>query len=60
MIYSAATVAFGWPTSFGLQKGALEVWGATKTTLHTPKKKLSIEVTNVDCVHVNDMYIFEP
>jgi hypothetical protein len=60
MTYSAATVAFGWPTSFDLQKRGLENWGEPKPTLRTPKKKLSIEVANVDCVHINDMYIFEP
>lgn len=33
--------------------------GETETSPHTPKKKLSIEVANIDCVHINDMYIFE-
>jgi hypothetical protein len=32
----------------------------TRTTPHAPKKKLSIEVANIDRVHINDMYIFEP
>jgi hypothetical protein len=60
MIYSAATVAFGWPTSFGLRnRGYGPNSGEKRIVTHTPKKKLSIEVANVDCIHINHMYVFE-
>lgn len=36
------------------------IWAKQEQLPHTPKKKLSIEVANIDRVHINDMYIFEP
>jgi hypothetical protein len=59
MMYSAATVAFGWPTSFGLRKRGVGQIRAKHEELHIPKEKLSIEVADVDCIHINHMYIFE-
>ena len=59
MINSAATVAFGLPTSFGLQIESaryvpiIKLWGV-------PEQELSIEIADIDRVHVNNMDILEP
>lgn len=59
MMYSAATVAFGWPTSFALRRRAVGRIQAKNEQLNIPKEKLSIEVADVDCIHINHMYVFE-
>jgi hypothetical protein len=59
MMYSAATVAFGWPTSFALRKRGVGRIQEKHEQLHAPKEKLSIEVADVDCIHIDHMYILE-
>lgn len=63
---SAATSALGLPTSFNLQGSS------TVQTTHdeghvrkclmvcAPEKKLPIQVGNIDCIHVNNVYVAEP
>jgi hypothetical protein len=59
VMYSAAMVALGWPTSFDLQNAFVDKIQENEEKLNTPEKKLSIEIANVDCVHIDDMYILE-
>ena len=56
---SAATVAFGWPTSFGLEIMA-EAMPAIDSGEDKPKEKLPVQIANVDSVHVDYMDVLEP
>lgn len=58
MINSAATVAFGFPTSFGLEQNIINTPDAWNYYC-VPEQELSVEITNIYCVHVDDMDIFE-
>jgi hypothetical protein len=55
---SAATVAFGCPTSFGLGTSAGEDITALED-IQVPKEKLPVQITDIDCVHINNMDILE-
>jgi hypothetical protein len=54
---SAATVAFGCPTSFGLGTSTRNTTSLGNVDI--PKKKLSVQIADIDRVHVNNMDIFE-
>lgn len=59
MMNSAATVAFGLPTSFCLEslRCHYRTWSRRKKRI--PEQELAIQVTDVDGVHVDDMDILE-
>lgn len=58
---SAATIAFDLPTSLGLRH---PTWSQIRhvgyTTENTPEEELSIQVTYINRIHINYMYILEP
>lgn len=58
MMYSAATVAFGCPTSFGL-KGSPNEREVDDYREYRPEEKLPIEVADIDSIHINDMNVLE-
>ena len=63
MMNSAATVAFGFPTSLGLgAQGNILVKPRFPNTRmsDTPEQELSIQVADVNGVHIDDMNVFEP
>lgn len=57
MTNSAATVALGCPTSLGLDKISRRNEWLYKCS--APKQKLSIQITDINSVHVNDMNVLE-
>lgn len=61
MINSAATVAFGCPTSLGLYRRS---WSQQAASLESfaplsPKQELPVQVGDVDRVHVNNVNVPE-
>ena len=59
MINSAATIAFDFPTSFGLTRDIrIDSFQKTKQPI-IPEEKLSVEIAYINCIHVNDMNILE-
>jgi hypothetical protein len=50
----AAVVAFGWPTSAALAQVSINVCARC-----IPEEKLSIQIRDVDGIHVDDVDIFE-
>jgi len=58
MMNSAATVAFGFPTSFGLVCNIRECTYHL-TQVSTPEKKLAVQITDIDGVHVDNMNVLE-
>lgn len=59
MMNSAATVAFGFPTSFCLAQIESR-YDAYYQDTAAPEEELSVQVADVDGVHVNDVNILEP
>jgi hypothetical protein len=57
MMNSAAIVALGLPTSCGLKTYKSDHPGSAKR--NKPEEKLSIQITDVDGVHIDDMNIFK-
>jgi hypothetical protein len=53
---SAATVALGCPTSFGL---GTSIENRKTLNDYGPKEELSVQITDIDRVHVNNMDVFE-
>jgi hypothetical protein len=59
MINSAATIAFDFPTSFGLTRDIrINFFQRTKRLIR-PEEKLSVKIAYINCIHVNDMDILE-
>lgn len=57
MMNSAATVAFGCPTSFCLHGLSRDT--QAKGAFGVPEQELAIEIADVNCVHVDDMDVLE-
>ena len=54
---SAATVALGWPTSFCLPNHVNQIHKCGEEQL--PEQKLSVQVTDINSIHVDYMNIFK-
>ena len=60
MMNSAATVALGCPTSFGLcQIHNQKHYPTRGQPNNLPEQKLAIEIADIDCIHINNMNILE-
>lgn len=57
MMNSAATMAFELPTSFGLTTLSAKVFGVEWKD--SPKEKLTVQVTDIDRIHVYYMDVLE-
>lgn len=58
MTNSAATVALGCPTSFGLEDPQM-IHPHIQHRRHAPEQELSIEITYINGIHIYNMYILE-
>lgn len=59
MMNSAATVALGFPTSFGLGKGKQNHDSTRRRHEALPEEELTIKIADIDGVHVDDMDVLE-
>jgi hypothetical protein len=59
MMYSAATLALDLPTSLGLYSTLCQL-SCIERTNSAPEQELSVQVTDVDGVHVNNVDVLEP
>lgn len=63
MMNSAATVAFGFPTSLGLrtqEKHPVKTQLSNASAHNAPEQELSIQVADIYGVHIDNMDILEP
>lgn len=59
MMNSAATVALGCPTSFGLCQTHNQKHCLTEVMQNLPKQKLPVEIADVNCIHINNVNVLE-